>query len=1209
MKQLAALVLTVFCALFASGQTQAELEKYKPDYEKAEIYLDLLKRTPLSGVWERSECFSNSRKVLADFEKTSKKKWKKVLVPDYLIEKKGGRKIPVLAFYKKDFTLPKLDENERAILYFDDIVGDADIFINGKKVGRYASSYHVYYGPEQRFSTDVTHAVRTGKNQILVRFYHSGENLTYFYPRGIFGLVYCDILPQVFCRHILVTPDLDRKGACVEVLADGPVPDSAKGEIFDWKTRKTVAVFTLVKSNHSALGPILSGAVRVPSAVEWSCDNPYLYGVRIRNSAGEVMGVQRFGFRTIRVSGDRILLNDRPIFLRGTLETILHGLVFKEANYAFAANPEDFARRYFESFRKMNFNQIRTNTQTLPRRCYELMDEIGLLVRDELVYPTERLKRSVQVDHIDKKNYAYACDAAGKLHPHFTGLVRERLLRLYSHPCAATFSFGNELRSYSPDITAMLNNIYDLYKSIDRQNRPCMSSCGRYWNTGSNIKELFDKKEKHDMISVHDYTGGPSSGTFADSRASMRNFIQIAHRVYAPNKVPVINGECVYFSDFYYQQKKVLDKAWSSPDAAEPEWDDYLYLMNEWRSKVGNSDFVAYLIRSFGAKALKYDRSRWRAIHQELILEEYRKLWPELCGYDILTNGWRNPTLIFPGNLWPFDCRFGETADFHAQRRANAPLGAFPEKFIRSNLFTGRLFKNRFMIVQNAYRDAEKVTLALSLTRGKETVFSQEIPCGTMKNGEVRMLPVKFPLPQQEGTYSLNWKIVTDLPVDTPEYRVPIRLASAQKLFAPISVRKKIVVFDEAEKFGALKSSSTTRLLKQLKLDFTAYRDGRDLRECDLLIIGSDSVGGEAMCTAAPAIRKYIEDGGRVLVFEQNFVGRIPFLEELECKTAGNIPFTEITQGKHPLLNGISQEMLFIWNNATGAVFSNLITPVSRCAITTGGNIGRWGCDLFGMVHAQLKLGKGDVLFVQSNVTSLFRKDSAAALLARNAIRLMLDDSSRKFARNFVGMQKRKTTPIPYGSSVLISLAPACNASFADEKADDRRGSWNDQGPRNDLRSFPSGRQIIGGTVYDIVEPKGSKGFSCVAVSGRPGGWQGRISQKIPVGKKVKRLQFLHTGAWVPEQGRVGTYLIDYADGKTLELPLVSGDNFADWWATGRKLKSAECLWSTRGMTSNVGVFGWDWVNPHSHVAIRAIRLRADAPTVIALFGITGETL
>ena len=116
MKQLAALVLTVFCSLFASGQTQAELEKYKPDYEKAEIYLDLLKRTPLSGVWERSECFSNSRKVLADFEKTSKKKWEKVLVPDYLIEKKGGRKIPVLAFYKKDFTLPKLDENERAIL-------------------------------------------------------------------------------------------------------------------------------------------------------------------------------------------------------------------------------------------------------------------------------------------------------------------------------------------------------------------------------------------------------------------------------------------------------------------------------------------------------------------------------------------------------------------------------------------------------------------------------------------------------------------------------------------------------------------------------------------------------------------------------------------------------------------------------------------------------------------------------------------------------------------------------------------------------------------------------------------------------------------------------------------------------------------------------------------------------------------------------------
>ena len=193
----------------------------------------------------------------------------------------------------------------------------------------------------------------------------------------------------------------------------------------------------------------------------------------------------------------------------------------------------------------------------------------------------------------------------------------------------------------------------------------------------------------------------------------------------------------------------------------------------------------------------------------------------------------------------------------------------------------------------------------------------------------------------------------------------------------------------------------------------------------------------------------------------------------------------------------------------------------------------------------------------------------------------------------------------------IATLKSAANASFADRVAGDRQGAWNDQGPENDLRNFPTGVCEFGGTRYSILDPKENGGMSCVAVSALPGTHLPKESKPIPVNAKLSRIQFLHTSAWTPRRGtEIGRYLVRYSDGGEREIPLVVGENIGDWWgAPGQKLKNAECLWSSAGTRSIVGVFGFDWDNPEPERSIASIRLRVEHPSIVALCGMVGNKL
>ena len=415
-------------------------------------------------------------------------------------------------------------------------------------------------------------------------------------------------------------------------------------------------------------------------------------------------------------------------------------------------------------------------------------------------------------------------------------------------------------------------------------------------------------------------------------------------------------------------------------------------------------------------------------------------------------------------------------------------------------------------------------------------------------------------------------------------------------------------MIDASEVFGELKPFNTQKILKEYQIPFSLIKDYKDLAHYDLIVIGNNSIDMDEVQSNAPAIRQYVENGGRLLVFDQTFAGRIPFLDELTYSLAGPGQFTEILRFNHPMVKDMAQNDFFCWNQEDWCIYRTYITPVSEAAVTTGGDTTQWGADHFGMVNAHLKLGKGDIMFTQAEVTKAFQNDAAAAKLTRNILTTMLDDKTRENASPFKGHSKANVKAISDSKAVCISLAEAANRGFADNATNGKKGGWTGQGPKNDLASFPVGTQRFAGTMFKIVDPDKNNGNGCVVVSDNKALPFKPQSAPIKVDQKLNRIVFLHIGAWISGKD-VGEYIVNFKSGQSATIPISTKVNIADWWnAPTQSLSAADCAWSAFNGSSVVGAIAFEWKNPRAdYDAIDTIVVKSNGDAVVGLLGITGE--
>jgi beta-glucuronidase len=209
-------------------------------------------------------------------------------------------------WYKKTFTYA-LHDNRKLFLHFGAVNYLADVFFNGRNLGRHEGGF-------TPFQFELTDYVVEGENVIIVRVNNArrkegipGIGFDWFNYGGITRDVHLIETPGTFVSDYLVQPeknDISRITGYIQL--NKAVPDQEISvAIPELKIKLTLV------TDARGFAPFSQKAKPEP----WTPENPKLYSVQLICNGDTIS--DQIGFRTVQVKGTEILLNGKPIFLKG----------------------------------------------------------------------------------------------------------------------------------------------------------------------------------------------------------------------------------------------------------------------------------------------------------------------------------------------------------------------------------------------------------------------------------------------------------------------------------------------------------------------------------------------------------------------------------------------------------------------------------------------------------------------------------------------------------------------------------------------------------------------------------------------------------------------------------------------------------------------------------------------------------------------------
>lgn len=169
------------------------------------------------------------------------------------------------------------------------------------------------------------------------------------------------IYPAVATRVVVV------KGR-VGALAGVPRPN----EVMLAVSQRGVRVAAPIAADGRFVAELALGA----EAALWDEFSPVLHELEARLPDGEVRCV-RFGLREVRREGRRLLLNGRPLFLRGALDCA----IFPRTGHP-PTDPAEW-RRILGTIRAHGLNHVRFHSWCPPEAAFAVADELGLYLQVE----------------------------------------------------------------------------------------------------------------------------------------------------------------------------------------------------------------------------------------------------------------------------------------------------------------------------------------------------------------------------------------------------------------------------------------------------------------------------------------------------------------------------------------------------------------------------------------------------------------------------------------------------------------------------------------------------------------------------------------------------------------------------------------------------------------------------------------------------------
>lgn len=343
-------------------------------------------------------------------------------------------------WYKRSFDHHPANGQNSYYLYFGAVNYRADVYLNGKKLG-------MHIGGFTPFNFVIPPDVLKEKNNFLVVKVDNKRgadevptlNTDWWNYGGITRDVKLVEVPSSFIQDVVIQlkRPLPGKAPAVDPVAEGwvKIKNAKAGE------KIIVSIPELkIKKQFVSTGEVTQISIVLPKVKLWSPEQPKLYKVSVVTGSDQVE--DKIGFRTIEAFGKQVLLNGKPIFMRGIC---IHGEIPQEIRRA--VGPAD-AKQLLEQARELGCNMVRLahypHDEAMPR----MADSLGILVWSEIpVYWT-----------INFGSEAVLNKAKAQL--------QEMITRDHDRASIIIWSVGNET-PVSPTRTAFMHSLITRAKELD----------------------------------------------------------------------------------------------------------------------------------------------------------------------------------------------------------------------------------------------------------------------------------------------------------------------------------------------------------------------------------------------------------------------------------------------------------------------------------------------------------------------------------------------------------------------------------------------------------------------------------------------------------------------------------------------------------------------------------------------------------------------
>jgi len=385
------------------------------------------------------------------------------------------------AWYGRSFRYAPERDGERVFLRIGAAHYDTKIFLNGQFLGN-------HLGGSTPFFVELTEALEDENWLFLsVNNERSLERVPMRHTDWFnYGGVFRDV-------DLIRVPDIFIKDFCITL-----VPGGTFGRV-----RVTIELSDKVDSEAELDIPELGVALCLPvcegqaratfeaSPELWSPESPKLYDVSLRIGQDDV--VEKIGFREIRVEGQTILLNGKPIKLRGIC-------AHEDDHRQGRVSDDKDIRRRFGHAKELGCNFMRLAHYPHHERAAEIADEVGLLLWEEIpVYWSIAFENETTFQDADNQ-------------------LRELIFRDRNRASVIAWGVGNENADTDARL-AFMRRLTETARELDAS-RLVAAAC----LVNQQAKKIEDRLAAHlDLVGINEYYGWYEPD-FSDLQAIGENY-------------------------------------------------------------------------------------------------------------------------------------------------------------------------------------------------------------------------------------------------------------------------------------------------------------------------------------------------------------------------------------------------------------------------------------------------------------------------------------------------------------------------------------------------------------------------------------------------------------------------------------------------------------------------------------------------------------